>query len=81
MVELGTNWPLLETLASASKGEVIAPENARRLADLLTSQVETRERADTQKLWEDVPLVWVTLGVFLFLMTLEWVGRKLAGLP
>ncbi|MCI0457074.1 MAG: hypothetical protein L0Z62_08850 [Gemmataceae bacterium] len=81
LVELGTNWPLLESLALTSKGEVIAPEDVRRLAQLLTSQVETRERSDKQKLWEDPPLVWVTLGVVLLLLTVEWVSRKLAGLP
>jgi hypothetical protein len=51
------------------------------LADLLTSQVETRERLDELKLWQDAPLVWVTLGVVLLLLTVEWVSRKLAGLP
>ncbi|HYT93728.1 MAG TPA: hypothetical protein VEL76_33725 [Gemmataceae bacterium] len=81
MVELATNWPLLEKLAADSKGQVIAPEDVGRLADLLVRQVELRERRDEQKLWEDMPLVWVTLGVFLFLLTVEWVGRKLAGLP
>ncbi len=81
LVELATNWALLESLALASKGKVIAPEDVGRLAELLTSQVETRERRDEQKLWQDAPLVWVTLGVVLLLLSVEWVGRKLAGLP
>jgi hypothetical protein len=81
MVELATNWTLLEALASAGKGEVVTPERADRLIELLTRRVQTRERRDEAKLWQDAPLVWITLGVFLFLLTLEWVGRKLAGLP
>jgi hypothetical protein len=81
MVDLATNWTLLEALASAGKGAVVTPEDADRLVELLTRRVETRERRDEAKLWQDAPLVWVTLGVFLFLLTLEWVGRKLAGLP
>ncbi|MCC6418253.1 MAG: VWA domain-containing protein [Gemmataceae bacterium] len=80
-VELATNWALLESLAQAGKGEVIAPAEVTRLVDLLTRQVETRTRREEQKVWQDPPLVWTTLGVFLVLLTLEWVGRKLAGLP
>jgi hypothetical protein len=89
-VELATNWTLLESLAAAGKGRVVTPENADRLVELLTRRVETRERRDEEKLWQDAsdlqrgrdqPLVWVTLGVFLLLLTVEWVGRKLAGLP
>ena len=81
MVDLATNWTLLEAVANAGKGEVVTPENAERLAELLTRRVETRERRDEEKLWQDAPLVWVLLGVFLLLLTLEWAGRKLAGLP
>ncbi len=81
MVELATNWTLLEAMANAGKGEVVAPEDVGRLVERLTSQSEMRERRDEQKLWQDAPLVWATLGVILLLLTLEWVGRKLAGLP
>ena len=76
-----TERALLESLASASKGEVIEPEDVGRLAERLASQVQTRERRDEQKVWEDMPLVWYVLGVILTLLTLEWVSRKLAGLP
>jgi hypothetical protein len=81
MVELATNWTLLRAVATAGKGEVVTPEDAGRLVELLTRRVETRERRDEERLWQDPPLVWVLLGAFLFLLTLEWGGRKLAGLP
>jgi hypothetical protein len=89
-VELATNWTLLESVAAAGKGQVFTPEDAGRLVELLTKRVETREHRDEEKLWQDAsdlkrgrdqPLVWVMLGVFLLLLTVEWVGRKLAGLP
>ena len=51
------------------------------LADRLVHQVVTRELREDDKLWQDAPLVWVTLGLILLLLTGEWIGRKLAGLP
>jgi hypothetical protein len=45
--------------------------------DLLTKQAVTRETPVERKLWQDGGL----LAVFLVLVTAEWVGRKLAGLP
>jgi hypothetical protein len=81
MFQLATNWPLLESLAARTGGEVVPPEDAARLPDLLTRQVVRRELHDEQKLWQDMPLVWYVLGLFLGLLTLEWAGRKLAGLP
>jgi hypothetical protein len=81
MFQLATNWPLLESLAARTGGEVVTPEDAGRLPELLTRQVVRRELHDEQKLWQDMPLVWYVLGLFLLLLTLEWAGRKLAGLP
>lgn len=80
-VNLATNWPLLEALAVAGKGKLLTPETAGQLAGLLAPQVKMKPHVDRQQPWEDAPLVWVTLGVLLLLLTAEWVGRKLAGLP
>jgi hypothetical protein len=77
MVELATNWPLLEELAAKSGGRVFTPENATELVDLLTRQSVTRQQHTENPLWQ----WWVTLVLLLGLLTLEWVGRKLAGLP
>jgi hypothetical protein len=81
MVDLATNWTLLESLANKSGGRVVTPENAASLVELLHRQAETFEHRDDQKLWQDQPLVWYVLGLFLVLLTVEWVTRKLAGLP
>lgn len=77
MIELATNWPLLEELAAKSGGKVFTPDNTVELAALLNTQAVTRELREENRLWQD----WTTLIVFLFLLTAEWVGRKLAGLP
>jgi hypothetical protein len=77
MIELGTNWPLLEELAAKTGGKVFTPETAGQLVDLLTRQAATRELHAETRLWE----WWPTLALFLVLLTAEWVIRKWAGMP
>jgi hypothetical protein len=77
MVELATNYPLLEELAAKSGGRVFAPDDTAGLVELLTKRVVTREERAENRLWQ----WWVTLVLVLSLLTVEWVGRKLAGLP
>ncbi|MBY0523248.1 MAG: hypothetical protein K2R98_07610 [Gemmataceae bacterium] len=77
MIDLATNWPLLEEIASKSGGKVFTPETAHELGELLNSQVVTRTVPVERKLWQE----WLTLVLFLGLLTAEWVGRKMAGLP
>jgi len=77
MVELATNYPLLEELAAKSGGQVFAAENTAGLVEALTKRAVTREDRAENRLWQ----WWVTLVLVLSLLTVEWVGRKLAGLP
>ena len=77
MVELATNWPLLEELAAKSGGKVFTAENASELVELLTRQTAVHVEHHEFRLWQ----WWVTLAAFLVLLTLEWVARKMAGLP
>jgi hypothetical protein len=77
MVELATNYPLLEELAAKSGGQVFAPENTAGLAEALTKRAITREDRAENRLWQ----WWVVLVLVLSLLTVEWVGRKFAGLP
>jgi hypothetical protein len=77
MVELATNWPLLDELAAKSGGKVFTAETAPELVELLTSQTAVHVEHHEFRLWQ----WWVTLVAFLVLLTLEWVARKLAGLP
>jgi hypothetical protein len=81
LFDLSTNWALLEALATRSGGQVVLPEEAERLLDLLENRVLRQEQRKTHKPWKDTPMVWWLLGVLLGLLTLEWGGRKLAGLP
>lgn len=77
MIDLATNRPLLEEVAAKSGGKVYTPENASELAEVLKRQAVTREGLTERKLWQD----WWTLGLFLCLLTAEWVARKWVGLP
>jgi hypothetical protein len=77
MVELATNWPLLEELAAKSGGKVFTAENAGELLDLLNRQAATHTEHYEFRLWQ----WWLTLVLFLVLLTVEWVARKFAGLP
>jgi hypothetical protein len=77
LIDLETKWSLLEELASKSGGKVFTPEDASELADLLAAQTVPYVEHYEQRLWQ----WWVVLVVVVSLLTLEWVGRKLAGLP
>jgi hypothetical protein len=77
MLDLSTNWLLMEDIAAKSGGKVFAAENANELIDLLQSRSATREYSIEQKMWQS----WWTLLLFIALLTLEWVVRKFAGLP
>jgi hypothetical protein len=77
LLDLETNWPLLEDLASKSGGKVFTPEDAGELANLLAQQTVPYVEHYEQRLWQ----WWVVLAVVVSLLTLEWIGRKLAGLP
>ncbi|HEX5269247.1 MAG TPA: hypothetical protein VFW33_02105, partial [Gemmataceae bacterium] len=77
MVELATNYPLLEELSAKSGGQVFAAEDTAGLVEALTKRVVAREQHSENRLWQ----WWVTLVLVLSLLTVEWVGRKLAGLP
>ena len=76
-VDLERNDPLLEDLAVQSGGKVFTPETVRELADLLKRQGIEHVEHDEQRLWQ---WGWL-LGVVVLLLALEWVARKLSGLP
>jgi hypothetical protein len=80
LIDLQTRWPLLEEIAAKSGGKVFAPEEAGQLVELLHKQSIPHVEHHDQKLWED-PSAWVLLGIVLSLLTVEWVARKMSGLP
>ncbi len=77
MSDLGTNGPLLDELAAKSGGRVFTPEDARELVDRLVGQSVAHTDYHEQRLWQG----WGVLALVLTLLTLEWAGRKWAGLP
>lgn len=81
LIDVATNWELLATLAEQTQGRLFSATDADQLPELLARQVERKERRREERLWRDEPLVWWVLSVLLALLTLEWVARKLAGLP
>lgn len=76
-IELATNWPLLEEIAAKSGGQVFTPENAAGLVELLREKGATKTERWEFRLWQS----WLTLLLFLAVLTVEWVLRKFAGLP
>jgi hypothetical protein len=77
LIDLETRWPLLEEMAAQSGGKVFTPENAGELVDLLVNQSVLYSERYEQKLWQ----WWVVLVLVLAFLTIEWTGRKWAGLP
>jgi von Willebrand factor type A domain len=77
MIDLGTNWPLLEEIAAKSDGKVYTPENVAELGNVLVAAAVKREVPTERKLWQE----WGTLVLFLVFLSAEWIGRKIAGLP
>jgi hypothetical protein len=78
MIELGTNWKLLEELAVKNgTNRVYTPETANEIVTQLLGQAEVHVERRENRLWQ----WWVTLVLVLALLTFEWVGRKWAGLP
>jgi hypothetical protein len=77
MADLSTNFPLLEEIANKSGGKFFTADQARELIELIKSRSSTHEERVENRLWQ----WWITLAVLFSLLTVEWVGRKLAGLP
>jgi hypothetical protein len=77
IIELATNWPLLEEIAAKSGGKVFTPENAAELVELLREKGATKTEHWEFRLWQS----WLTLLLFLVVLTVEWVARKFVGLP
>jgi hypothetical protein len=81
LIDVATNWDLLQALAEQTQGRLFTAEDAEQLPSLLARQVERKETRREDRVWQDEPMVWWVLGVLLSVLTLEWILRKLAGLP
>jgi len=74
---LEANRPLLDELAAASRGKVFQPWELDDLEAALLQRGEVQIEHHEQRLWQ----WWGVLVVVVALLSLEWVLRKLSGLP
>ncbi|MFO0866283.1 MAG: hypothetical protein U0744_16825 [Gemmataceae bacterium] len=79
--DLATNYALLSAIAEASGGRVVEIEEIDRLPSLLRKLVATKHERMESRPWHDAPWTWYLFSLLLGLLTLEWTGRKWAGLP
>lgn len=77
LVELAMNRKLLDAVAAESGGRVFTADEVPQLIQRLTQEASRREKPVENKLWQ----WWPLLVLLMVLLTLEWAGRKWAGLP
>jgi hypothetical protein len=77
MVDLETDWDALKALATSSGGKVYTPENVGELVEKLAKESVPHVEHHEQRLYQ----WWVMLALVVALLTMEWAGRKWAGLP
>lgn len=75
--DLERNDDLLQDLATRSGGQVYTPLDVNELAERLKNQGVEHVEHHEQKLWQ----WWPLLVLIVALLTVEWVGRKMSGLP
>jgi len=75
--DLSANRELLTQLAEESGGELLMPDEVRRIVELLKRPEDSSESREETTLWDH----WIFLLLFFALLTSEWVMRKLNGLP
>lgn len=75
--DLSANRDLLTKIAEAGHGQLVMPDEASRIPDLIQPPDRRNETREEQTLWDH----WLTMLIFFALLTTEWVVRKLNGLP
>lgn len=75
--DLSSNRELLLQLAQLSNGQLVLPENAHTIPDLIRGPTASRSLRDEFLLWDH----WLILTAFFILLMAEWVVRKMNGLP
>jgi hypothetical protein len=77
LAELAQDRKLLDAIAAESGGRVFTPDEVPQLLQRLTAEASRRAKPVESKLWQWWPLLVLLAG----LLTVEWAGRKWAGLP
>lgn len=75
--DLSANKKLLQEVAAASNGRLFLPDQAREIPKLFRNPDLDASKRMESELWDH----WTVMVVFFLLLTIEWVTRKLHGLP
>ncbi len=81
LLDLSTNWIVMQSLAERTDGKLYTPENIEEIVERLARRIERTEDRRDHKPWQHAPTVWWMLGILLGLLTLEWGWRKWLDLP
>lgn len=79
--DLATNFALLAALAEASGGRVVPIEEIDRLPSMLRRLVTTQHERIERRPWQDKTWSCHLFLLLIGLLSIEWAGRKWAGLP
>ena len=79
--DLAVNWDLLRALAESTGGRLFTIDDVDQLPERLRREMTTKDERRETRLGRDSPYVWWLMGVLLGLLTVEWILRKVAGLP
>ena len=71
------NLPLLDEIATASGGQVVAPDRISELLPMFLGDAREREEIRETPLWDNA---WI-FALLALVLTAEWLMRRNAGLP
>lgn len=75
--DITANLDLLTELASRSRGRLVHVDEADQVAELFRDRLNLADARNDVELWDH----WFMMVSFFLLLTVEWVVRKLHGLP
>ena len=81
LVDLSTNWNVMQSLAERSDGKLYTAETVEEILERLERRIERKESRDESRPWQDAPWVWWLLGLLVGLLTAEWGWRRWLDLP
>lgn len=77
LANVSCNRELLQQIAEGSEGSLLEPWDLASLPDLVRPEEMSTTEIKTESLWDK----WPVLALFFVVLSLEWVVRKLNGLP